>query len=246
MRILYHIPGDMAGGPLGAAEMARRERRLNEWAGAGTGVEVADSPGGPRSIESEAEEALAVGPMIAAIRSRATTPDAVIVGCFGDPGLPALRELLGRPVVGPFEASLHAAAQLGARVGVVTVLDRVIPLLDRLARATAQWPIYAGSIAVNVPVLELHRDPAARLAQIVEAGRRLVAREGADVLVLGCMSMAFLDVAGQASAACGVPVVNPARAALETAELLLSLGADRGTDPQSSNENPVVNQEVVR
>jgi allantoin racemase len=120
--VLYQIPGDMCAGPLGAAELERRRALLQGWAAADTMVEVADSPGGPHSIESHAEEAASVAPTLAALGRRAHLPDAIIVGCFSDPGLAALRELCDCTVIGPFEASFHLAAQLGPRVGIVTIL----------------------------------------------------------------------------------------------------------------------------
>ena len=46
-------------------------------------------------------------------------------------------------------------------------------------------------------------------------------RAGSDTLVLGCMSMAFLGVAERLSEELGVPVLNPARTALKTAEGLV-------------------------
>jgi allantoin racemase len=220
--ILYQIPGDMSAGPLGPAEIVRRRTLLEGWAAADTVVEVADSPGGPLSIESHAEEAACVAPTIAALRRRAQTPDAIIVGCFSDPGLAALRELFDCPVVGPFEASFHLAAQLGARVGVVTILESVVPMLDRLAWGMGLAVRYAGTAAIDIPVLELKDDSARVAARVVEAGRDLVARRDADVLVLGCMSLSFLGVAEHARKQLGVPVVNPAMCALKTAESLVA------------------------
>ena len=58
---------------------------------------------------------------------------------------------------------------------------------------------------------------------VLDGGRRALAA-GADTLVLGCMSMAFLGVAERLSEELGVPVVNPARTALKTAELLVGSG----------------------
>src|SRR5437588_144954 len=55
---------------------------------------------------------------------------------------------------------------------------------------------------------------------IKSAGARLV-DSGADVIALGCMSLGFLDVDERLSEELGVPVINPARAALATAELLV-------------------------
>ena len=152
MRILYQIPGHMTAGPLGAAEIDRRRRLLQDWSGPNTVVEVADSPGGPLSIESTAEEFTCVPPMLAALRQRRQPADAVIVGCFGDPGVAALREVLDCPVIGPFESALHTGAQLGARVGVVTILDSVVPMLDRLVLGMGLSLRYAGAVAIDVPI----------------------------------------------------------------------------------------------
>ncbi len=222
LRVLYQIPGDMSAGPLGPSELDRRRTLLQGWASPDTSIEVADSPGGPLSIESHAEELLSVPPMIAALRRRPQPADAVVIGCFGDPGLSALREILDCPVVGPFEASIHLAAQLGARVGVVTILDSVVPMLDHLVRGMGLSLRYAGATAIDVPVLELREDADQVAERVASAGRELVRRRDADVLVLGCMSLAFLGMAERTSKQVGIPVVNPARCALKTAESLVA------------------------
>ena len=224
MTILYQIPGDVSAGPLGSAELDRRLGLLQGWAAHGTIVEIADAPGGPFSIESAAEEAMCVAPTLEALTRRASEPDAVIVGCFGDPGLAAMREALDCPVIGPFEASLHLGAQLGHRVGVVTVVDGVVSVLDHLARGMGETLNYAGAVAVNVSVLDLRAHAATLADTIVDAGRALVRERRADVLVLGCMSMAFLGMADAIGDRCGVPILNPARVALKTAEAMASLG----------------------
>jgi allantoin racemase len=224
MDILYQIPGDMTAGPLGPGELVRRQNILRSWSPAGVHVDVADAPGGPLSIESHAEEVLCVPPMIAALQRRPRQPDAVIVGCFGDPGLSALREILDCPVVGPFEAALHLGAQLGHRVGVITILDSVVPVLDHLVRGMGMSLRFAGAVAIDVPVLELGRDPEEVTARVVEAATRIVRTRDADVLVLGCMSLAFLGVAERAAEQTGIPVINPARCALETARALAAQG----------------------
>jgi allantoin racemase len=222
IKILYQIPGDLSAGPLGSPEIERRRALLQGWAAPHVDVEVADSPGGPLSIESHAEELLCVPPMIAALQRRPQKAEAVIIGCFGDPGLAALREILDCPVIGPFEASIHLAAQLGARVGVVTVLESVVPTLDHLVRGMGLSLRYAGAIAIDVPVLELKQDPAQVTERVVQAGREMLRRRDADVLVLGCMSLAFLEMAERTAAEVGIPILNPATCALKTAESLVA------------------------
>jgi allantoin racemase len=244
--VLYQIPGDLCAGPLGAAEIERRRALLQGWASPETVVEVADTPGGPLSIESSAEEAACVAPTIAALRRRSQPPDAIVVGCFSDPGLAALRELFDCAVVGPFEASFHLAAQLGARVGVITILQSVIPMLDRLAWSIGQSVRYAGAAAIDVPVLELRHDPERVASLVAEAGRELSARRDADVLVLGCMSLSFLGVAEQIRERVGVPVVNPARCALNTAESMVAQGLRSSRRTYATPRKDVLAVETTR
>jgi allantoin racemase len=70
---------------------------------------------------------------------------------------------------------------------------------------------------VDTPVLALGDNPGETAARASTAGRDLV-RQGATVLVLGCMRMAFLDLGPALEAKLGVPVVNPVHAALAVAE----------------------------
>lgn len=224
MRICYFVPGPLSSGPLGPSEPERRRAFLSAHAVEGTVVEVREAPDGPGSIESAVEESLAVPGLLEAVPAlEAEGFDALIVGCFGDPGLAAARELVGIPVVGPAQASAHLAAQLGLRFGILTVVDEVVPSLRRLMRSYGLDALLAGVWAVRVPVLELRERRDETLAALVAEGERAIAA-GADALVLGCMSMGFLDVAAELGRRLELPVVNPVLAALRSAETQVSLG----------------------
>jgi Asp/Glu/hydantoin racemase len=60
-------------------------------------------------------------------------PDAILIGCFGDPGLRALRASTAVPVVGLAEASLGEARQAG-RFAIVTGGAAWKPMLERIVR----------------------------------------------------------------------------------------------------------------
>jgi allantoin racemase len=219
-RILYLVPGSLTR-VRGAAELERRRAVLQAWAAPGVAVGIAENAGGPDSIESAWEEYLSVpGSFEVAVDAEAGGYDAIVLGCFGDPGLDGFREILSVPIVGPCEAAMHVACTLGHRFGIVTVLDSVVGPLQRLARIAGLDSRVASIVSCDVPVLEL--DGGSRDA--VLSACRSVIESGADTMVLGCMSMAFLGVAEDLSAELGVPVVNPARTALKTAELLLGSG----------------------
>ena len=225
MRVQYLVPGPMSKGPMGAGEMERREELLNGWAFSKTEVRVVDVPEGPASIESSYEELMAVPATLEGVRQAERDGfDAVIIGCFGDPGLEAARELVRIPVVGPGEASLLLAASLGHRFTVVTILDNVIASQELQAYRAGVKDKLASVRSADIPVLSLMKDKAATVKRVLTVGRDAIERDRADTLVLGCMTMSFLGIAEEVSDALGVPVVNAGRAALKAAESLVSQG----------------------
>jgi len=199
----------------------RRQSYLQSHAGSGIAVEIRDNPEGPASIESAAEEQQAAAGLLEALPGAAAGFDAVIIGCFGDPGLRAARDLVKVPVIGPAQASLHLAAQMGDRIGLLTVVDSVIPVLHDLVDDYGLAGSLATVRAVNVPVLRLRECRDEVIGRLVAEGQECL-DEGAAALVLGCMTMGFLEVAETLQAELGAPVVNPVLAALHTAEMFLA------------------------
>lgn len=224
MHVTYFIPGPMSHGPMGGGELERRRGYLERHAAPGTSVSVRDWPRGPASIESSAEEYLSVpGLLEAAPMLEAEGTSAIIVGCFGDPGLSGAREVTNIPVVGPGQASAHLAAQLGSRFAVITVVDEVVPAIRRQMRGHGLDGFLSDVVAVDVPVLEL-RSRRDEVVDELEAVARRAVHDGADALVLGCMTMGFLDVARDLQGYVGVPVVNPVLASLKLAETMVAAG----------------------
>lgn len=225
MRIAYVVPGPMSKGPMGLREMRRREALLNSWAFSGTTVSVIDVPSGPISIESAYEEALCVPATIDLIMDCERQGfDAAIIGCFGDPGLEAARELAIIPVVGPCESSLLLAASLGHKFSVLTVFDSLIAGQEMLAYKAGVRDKLASVRATGIPVLDLMKDRAYTKRRLIEVADACVRQDRADSFLFGCMTMSFLDLADEVSAAVGAPAVNAGKAALKHAETLVSMG----------------------
>ena len=224
MRILYLIPGWMSRTDGGRQEMTRRAAFLQRVARPEVSVDVWDVEGGPSSIESMYEEYLSVPGALGRIQEAASTGyQGVILGCFGDPGVDAARELVTIPVVGPGEAAMLFAASLGHRFSIVTILDSVVHPLRRLARDVGVEAKLGSVRAVNIPVLELMHDRKGTFERMLEAGRLARDVDGADTLVLGCMTMAFLGEDRALGEALGIPVVNPVHASLELVEALVGM-----------------------
>ena len=224
MRILYQLtsPMDQTVGP---QELARRQKVLQGQAAAGTEVLVEPTAKGPAAIESAHDAGLVVPELIRlAPLAEKRGVGALIIGCYSDPGLDALRELLAIPVIGPGAASLHLAAQLGTRLSVLTPSGRGYGRVAARLRGLGLSPLLASVRGIGLSVMDLATQKPGALDKAADAARIAVEQDGADVLVLGCMSMAFLPgICGQLGERVGVPVVNPVVAALKTAETLVAM-----------------------
>ncbi len=202
-------------------------REFRQYASPGTEISVANIEHGPRSIESEYEEAMSVPGILSLVQDAERDGcDAVISDCFGDPGVRPGRELVNIPVIGPAEASFLLAAGLGQRFTVVTVLKNVVPMIGHLLHAAGVSSRLASVRTIDIPVLGLSDIEAMKKALYREM-LGAIQEDDAHVLVLGCTGMMGVAEELQASlhkAGFEVPVVSPTAAAVRLAETLVRLG----------------------
>jgi allantoin racemase len=221
MRVVYVVPG-----PMNENEVKRRGELLKQWAAPGVEADIIRVEEGPASIESMYEEYLSI-PATAKLMHGLEKQgyDAAILGCAGDPGLDAFREITNHMVVvGPAATSFHTAAQLGHRFGVLTVTDSTVASAYELVQKAGLSDKLATVLPVNIPVLELANNREETLQKLLAIAHKAIDEHRADSLVLGCMSMGFLNVAEDMQEALGIPVINPGKAALKTAEALVGGG----------------------
>ncbi len=225
MQGLYLIPGWMTGTEWGAAELNRRRAAVQRIAGPGWTMDAWEVPGGPTSIESAYEEYRSVpGAVDRFVEAERAGFHGAILGCFGDPGIEAVREMVSIPVIGPGEAAMLVAASLGHRFSIVTVLDSVNYLLERLAWQVGVDRKLASVRAIGVPVLDLGRNPDETFQRMVRESEAARDHDRADVIIMGCMTMAFQDRHRDLTRILGIPVVNPVYAAVKLMQLHCELG----------------------
>lgn len=189
----------------------------------GTQVIAVQPSFGPVSIECHYDEAFGAAGVAEQVRlAQAWQPDAVVVACFGDPGLDAARELSRGPVIGIAEAAFHMAAMVATRFSVVTTLKRTCVMAERLLQRYGFGHQCGGVHGTDIPVLDLEHCSADTLSAIEAAARDALARDGSGAVVLGCAGMAPL--CAQLSQRLGVPVIDGVAAAVKLAEAMVELG----------------------
>ncbi len=148
-----------------------------------------------------------------------TKPDAVLIGCFGDPGLLALRECSAVPVTGLAEASFAQAAPYG-RFAIVTGGQRWQPILQRLAHSLGYGQALAGITTVAPSGAQLAQDPQTARALLAQACVQAAQDFGVQAVILGGAGLA--GMAAQVQAQVSVPVIDSVLAGIRHSLLLAS------------------------
>lgn len=192
-------------------------------AAADTVVIAATAPWGPRSIEGHFEEVVAASATVDLIARHRNDYDAFVIACYGDPGLFAAKEVTDHPVLGIGEASTLLACTVAHRFSVVTVIDRIVPMLEDMVTRYGLSSRCASVRTSGLTVLEIEQDQALAAERIAEAARRAVHEDGAEAICLGCAGMGSIQ-RQVAELLPGVPVIDGVVAAVKQAEALVGAG----------------------
>ena len=176
---------------------------------------------GVASIESHVDEvwgALSVLREIERCEELTQPPDAYVIACFGDTGVPAAREAARGPVVGMTESALMTATLLAHRFAIITMPPRTVAQSDAVIRNLGLG-FRCTVRSVDEPVAQIENGSAHLLDAFVAEGRLAVA-DHAEALVLGCAGLA--DLVEPLQEALGVPVIEGVAAGLAIAEGLVA------------------------
>ena len=156
-------------------------------------ITSATAPFGAPYIDSEASYAIAAHATLDALKTALqddkTVPHSILIACFGDPGLLALRESTDLPVTGLAEAAFMEAAQFG-RFAIVTGGARWKPMLERHAHMLGFDAALAGIHTVQPSGLQLAQDPEAAKILLTEACKTALRDFNAQAVILGGAGLA--------------------------------------------------------
>jgi Asp/Glu/hydantoin racemase len=226
MRVLWQSFVDTAGN---AAYFERLNAYLNEIAAPGVTVETVGMSPPDRDFGRLTEFRCAIMAVDNAIGAEQRGFDAFVIGHFQDPGLYEARSAVRIPVIGAGEASLHFAAQVGRRIGLVSI-DQVFEvwhyeqadrygLGDRVVAVTGLGAVpedfgasFAGDEAAFARMRTAFLDCALPLVD-----------KGADVIIPAGVLPGLLLAREHGLTVGHAPVVNCAAVAMKSAEMWMSL-----------------------
>lgn len=205
------------------SDLIRAEARRS--ASPGTEVEVLTAPFGVAYIETRFEAMVGAYAAAQVAAEHLGRYDAVVVAAFGDPGLPALREVLPVPVTGMTEAALASAHLLGHRISIIAISQRIQAWYREVVEGYGFGSRLASIRALDRPLSAIGGVQEEHAQALKALAERAVAEDGAEVIILAGAPLAGLarSLHGQLP----VPVVDGVSSAVRHAETLAALQPGR-------------------
>lgn len=181
---------------------------------------------GPESIENE-YDLIYSAPFVLeeAIKGEKDGFDGIISYCFANPAVDACREAVNIPVLGSGEASMSIATTVGKRIGIVTILPNLVPLIRKQCARYYSSNQIASIRNANIPVTGIGDGSDEIFNKLFHEAKSCIVEDGADTIVLGCTGFAgFAKRISDALKEDGhmVPVVDPAASSLKMMEAMIT------------------------
>lgn len=202
-------------------EMALRCRILEEYTAPDTQLAMVCPQNSGVELNSALDVVLAAPEIVQlAADGQNAGFDAVVLYCFSDPVIDACREALRIPVIGGAQASCLAALNVCRSFGVILADEARLPEKKLFLRTLGVNPERIGQIAaVNLNGISPWADRETTFKKLLACGQKMMRETHTEAIVLGCLS--FLGLAEPLSRVLGIPVIDPAVAAVTTAESIV-------------------------
>lgn len=202
-------------------EMALRCRILEEYTAPDTQLAMVCPQSSGVELNSALDVVLAAPEVVQlAADGQNAGFDAVVLYCFSDPVIDACREALRIPVIGGAQASCLAALNVCRSFGVILADEARLPEKKLFLRTLGVSPERIGQIAaVNLNGISPWADRETTFKKLLACGQKMMRETHTEAIVLGCLS--FLGLAEPLSRVLGIPVIDPAVAAVTTAESIV-------------------------
>lgn len=202
-------------------EMALRCRILEEYTAPDTQLAMVCPQNSGVELNSALDVVLAAPEIVQlAADGQNAGFDAVVLYCFSDPVIDACREALRIPVIGGAQASCLAALNVCRSFGVILADEARLPEKKLFLRTLGVSPERIGQIAaVNLNGISPWAGRETTFKKLLACGQKMMRETHTEAIVLGCLS--FLGLAEPLSRVLGIPVIDPAVAAVTTAESIV-------------------------
>lgn len=173
---------------------------------------------GARSLESFYDYIMASFGSFRLIRNIGKHYDGILVACFGDPGLYAIKEICNYPVIGIAEASMSMSLLMGQKFSLLVASDKAVPMMNDMVNQYGLTSRLASIEPLGINVLDVEKNKEESIKQLANIGKKAVDK-GAEVLILGCAGMTGMKE--EVEKILGVPVIDPVECGYKVLEMMV-------------------------
>ena len=152
------------------------------------------APQGPPVVASRESFVTGAWAALETLKAEHPPDGAVLLACFGDPGLAALREVSGVPVIGMAESALQEAVELGKPFHILTAGRAWDAMLRETARLHQCEALLQDITVLETTGLDISAHPTA-YAERVQSALHAIAARGGPTCILG--GTGFASMAGR-------------------------------------------------
>lgn len=218
MRKILHVM------PVKVSESRKKQVKsfLEELSFKDTCIDILDFDNGPTDLEYYYSEHIAIKLMMEKIPKIQKDYNAITIGCFYDPGLRELREILEIPVLGIGETSMAIASLLGHRFSIIVGRKKWIPKMSDNALIYGYNRKIASWVSLDMTVENFHNKSREEIIEvIVDKSNKAIKEDLAEVIILGCA--AIEGVTDVLQERLGIPVIDPVAVTFKITESIVDL-----------------------
>ncbi|MFA3919841.1 aspartate/glutamate racemase family protein [Ruegeria hyattellae] len=183
-----------------------------------TEIVAVNSQDGPASIQGYLDVSICLPGLLDVVKQYPDV-DGIVVACFDDTGVDAVRCVTSAPVIGVGEAAYHAASMISPKFSVITTLSRSLAGLEANLLRYGLDRRCVRVRASDVPVLMLEENDPKTVDKIRTEIRAAIDEDRAEAIVLGCAGMT--DLMTNLSEEFGLPIVDGVACAVAFVEALV-------------------------
>jgi allantoin racemase len=176
--------------PNSSADMTRLiVEQASRHAPVDVAIDAVTASFGASVIASRASYAIAAHAALDAFARHGATATGIIVACFGDPGVHAIREMASVPVIGLAEASVRIAGRRKRPFAIVTAGLAWKPMLTEFVSLMPEADWFNGVYCVDTTGSSVSREPE-RFAGLIAHQIGKAQADGAETVILGGAALA--------------------------------------------------------
>lgn len=162
------------------------EKAVKRYSRPDTEITAVSPDTGPSIIGCRYDNALAMpGTLMEIKKGIKEGYDGFVVAAFIDTALYEAREPSNVPVIGIAVAAMHMSCMLGYKFSIVTILDRMVPLIDELVTKYGFKEKCASIRVIEANMMAYKNNPESIKKAIGVESVKAIKEDGAEVIILG-------------------------------------------------------------